>query len=99
LATTASVDFVSWGLAWWTRFKLTLRFWFTFTDIFEAWALVVIFQVVSKSLLFNSSGADIASDWFFSWARNIIATVLASSVVATAVETVFITESHSGTVL
>jgi hypothetical protein len=99
LTTTAGIDFVSWSLTWWARLNFAIGFWFTFANVFEAWTLVVIFQVMSQSLFFNLSRANITGDWFFSWTGNVVTTVLASSSVATAVKAVFVAKSHSGAIL
>jgi hypothetical protein len=96
---TANVEFVSWSFTWWAKGNFAVGFWDTFADIFEAWAFVVFFQVTSDSLFFNLGRASVTSDFFFEWTRNVIATVLASSSVTTAVKRVFVTESNSGAVL
>lgn len=98
-AASAQIEFVSWSVVWWTRLDFAFRFWNTFADIFKAWTFVIGVSVVSESLFFNLSRTSITGDFFLSWARNIITTVLASSSVATSIETVFVAQTNGTTIL
>lgn len=98
-AAAAKIEFVSWGVVSWAGLNFAFRFWFTYADIFIAWAFVVGISVVGESLFFDLRGTSITSDFFLGWARNIIATVLASSSVATAIKTVFVAQVHGATIL
>jgi hypothetical protein len=98
-ATSTKVQFVNWSVIFWASLNFAFRFWFTFANIFEAWTFVVSISVANKSLFFNLRRASITSYFFLGWARNIIATVLASSSVATTIETIFITQTNSTAIL
>jgi hypothetical protein len=89
LAASTGIGFVGSNFTEWANSDFAANT--TFANFLETWTFVVVFQVVSESLSFDLSRASVTSDFLFSWTRNIIATVLASSGMATTIETVFVT--------